>query len=978
METYFLWGSIAVLVLFLLIGMITGLVRGLKRSSLHIIFLVASVIVSFFITKPIVNAVLGIQIPIDGQNVTLNEYIMSMLEESFNFDMSQLETASEFIAQLPTAIASPIIFLLLSLLVYFVFDIIYLIVARISFGKKKKDFKTHKPYRAYGGIVGIVEGFLFLVVLFAPLTSLTKTYDQIAHLPTETAQAQNEGENTSNRLPTLAETLTEVVPTEVDEILTAYNNSVVGKVSYMWGFGDVLFDGLANCNIEGENIEVRKEILSLANIYDDVVVVYNNAIDKNYENIDLTEFRKDLEVFLNNGLFKTVISETLNDIVVNFDSFKESLNLTEVPQVVQDMISDLQTVFSLEDFETYQYLKNDILSIVDTVDIILKNDMISKVQNLQDASMVDILNFIDENSQVVKTVAEDVIGLNLVRDTFNTLVVFASDSFEEMFENNQSLEIALNTNIQDREKMIDDILLAVDQILEINSVVDIASIVESDDILQSIASIENLDSALTTVGQTLDNLREMELLVLPAGDNRPQTVYVLDNILSLYNFDLLGDEVYLTPEAESTTTIDSYEEFFNFIKTPILEIKDLGLLDVLGQETIEFDTILDNVLTGLQENEELLSDILLPFYQLEAMDLKKLVFDNVVNILSDPANTNDLIDFTAVTEEAQIAEKNGVGVWHEELTYIGQTLKALDKDVTIGEQTQSYLDALLGGSELDTVLDALIESENDLEAVLDPVFSSLAFEGLTTQVFDTIDSTIESVLGMSAGTVQTSLENLEETKSNVISTIKTLLGITSSSEELTLQDLGTLLDALKANAYNGGTKDGVFNDVFAAVIYYMTGDDITSTDKFVGQATNDNATDIKIYLDIAETDDFVGYYTVESYADVMAEVNDTLDFATTLSENLSSFTELTLENVDDYFTALKDTINGVVDKTNQEKANMINKLADLIQGNQNRDELLTEQQKTDFGDTILEAIDEDFIGEQAEIGTALKNLLGLQ
>ena len=110
----------------------------------------------------------------------------------------------------------------------------------------------------------------------------------------------------------------------------------------------------------------------------------------------------------------------------------------------------------------------------------------------------------------------------------------------------------------------------------------------------------------------------------------------------------------------------------------------------------------------------------------------------------------------------------------------------------------------------------------------------------------------------------------------------------------------------------------------------------------------------------------------------MAEVNDTLDFATTLSENLSSFTELTLENVDDYFTALKDTINGVVDKTNQEKANMINKLADLIQGNQNRDELLTEQQKTDFGDTILEAIDEDFIGEQAEIGTALKNLLGLQ
>ena len=55
MATIVMWVGIGVLALFLLIGMIAGLIRGLKRSSLHILFLIGSVVLAFFITKDMIN-----------------------------------------------------------------------------------------------------------------------------------------------------------------------------------------------------------------------------------------------------------------------------------------------------------------------------------------------------------------------------------------------------------------------------------------------------------------------------------------------------------------------------------------------------------------------------------------------------------------------------------------------------------------------------------------------------------------------------------------------------------------------------------------------------------------------------------------------------------------------------------------------------------------------------------------------------------
>lgn len=962
-----MWVSIGILVLFLLIGLIAGLVRGLKRSSLHLLFLVVSVVVAFFITKPITNAILGVTIPIDGQNYTISEYIISMIQT--NFDISQFETATEFLERLPNAIVSPIMFILLTLVVFLIFDIIYLIVSRLAFGKKKNDFEKAKPYRAYGGIIGMVEGFLFLFVLFAPLTSLTKTYEDLVQLPpaqTLEVDTNESGEETteSNKMKSIAETLNEIIPSEVSEAILAYNDSVVGKIAGAGGLDNALFDGLSNFEIDGEKIELRKEILTAADVYDDFVVVYNSAIEQNYVSIDLTSLKTNLETFLNNGFFKTVVSDTINDLVVNFETLKEQLNLQELPQIVQDIINDLYTRFTSVDFDTYEYLKHDILSIVDVADELFKSGLISKFENINTEDMLtSVLSLISENSLSIKKIAQDVLQLNLVDDTFETLGEFASEAISENLQNDQGLEIALNTNIENKEQMIDDILQAVDEFISINEKVDISAMMQAENPIEYLSNLDDLENVLTQLGTTLDNLRTLEIIVLPAnGETRPNDVYVLDNILTLYNFNLLGDEVYLTPKAETTTKLDTYTKFINFVKTPILELQKIDLSN-LG-EGGDFDALLDSVLTGLEENPNLLSDMLLPIYQLKALNLNEL-FNQLVDQLGSEENTNGLISIDKIKEDAAVAEKNGVMVWDEELKYLGEVLISLNKG-SVGADNQTYLKALLSGTtEMEDVLNAMIE-DNVLSETLDPVFSARAFEGLTNQIFDMIDKSISEITGVQP---DTSLTNLKSEKAEVVEIISNLLSTVTGDADLTLEQLGSIMDELKVNAYNDGAKDGVFNEIFANIIWYMTGENITQNPSYETDPTNDFFKDVKGYLGVSGTD---GYYTYASYEQTLSELDGVIDFATALADSVKDIT-LSNETIVDYVTNIKGVIDGMTDKTEEEIVETINDLKHLIDTSESRDSLLSQEDKTQYGDSIKLAI-ETVYGTESEIGTALKLL----
>ncbi len=967
MNTIVFWASIAVLALFLIVGFFIGMIRGLKRSSLHLLFFVVSVVVALLVTKTVTDAILKITITSEGVEYTLSEYIINAVET--NVDLSNFATAETFLNNLPKAIVSPILFMLLTLVSNGIFDIIYLIVARLSFGKKKNDFKAHKPFRAYGALIGLVEGFMFMILLFAPLTSLTQTYAEIAELE-ENSQTQVQTlENNSEELKTIGQSISEIFPKEVNDIILAYNQSAVGKIASAGGIDNALFDYMSTVEIDGEKIEFRKEVVSMTSIYDEFVSVYNKAKAGKFSEIDLTNFKTAMEEFLDKGLFKKVISDTVNDLIVKFDTVKGDLGLENLPQTAQDIISDLYEVFSDESFSTYEYIKHDILKIVDVFDEIFKGDLITKFNDVDTTKFENIMNVVGENEESVKAVADNIFNLNLVRDGFNTVGKLLSDQIEQAFENEDGIEVGVNLNIENKDQMIKDALDAVKAFIDLNKKISISELFSSTDIIETLTSVNSIQEVLVSIGTTFDKIRNLNILILPEEEGvRTEKVYVFDNILKIYGAELLGDEVYWEEKNPiGKTTLSTYENFFEFISQPIDYAKTLGLTD-FGKEGVTFDSILDRVLMGLARDENLFVGVVLPFYQLNALDLKTIVFEEIIDQISENVSLPDLDD---------IKKEDDYQTWKKELGLIGKALNILNRG-SVEEKT--YLKYLIQGDiDLEKLMKAMISdkigTESVLSKMLEPVLSAKTFKKLSKEIFDEIDSSISELTGSTISTfpakTDLSVFDNKDVRTKTISTIEKLLDITlnndlSSKNENALSLYGKVLEILRVDAYNNGEKNGVFNEIFTHVIWYLTGDNISSdANKFNGLTPNENAEDIKKYIGITNVQD---YYTYEDFEEIMIEIQDVIDFADTLETGLKGYN---ISATKAYAEQVQKLIDAM-DKTEAQKIEIFNNMKKML--SVKNESLLSDEDHTTYDTTLTSAINEVYSTASTDFRKALIEL----
>lgn len=954
MTTIIFWASVGILVLALLIGFLTGLVRGLKRSAVHIAFLVGSVVVAFLITKVVTKAILGITLPLDDGKYTVSEYILNMISKSF--DISAFDSASAFITNLPNAVLAPIVFLLLCLVVYWLFDIAYLITARLVFGKKKEDFKEHKPYRAFGAIIGLFEGIMMVILIFGPISSLTSTYKEltVASEVSTSANATSEG-----GMKTISEYAHDALPSQVDDIILTWDKSVCGKLPKLFGLDDALFDGLSSFKVKGQKIVFRKEVTNFAHAYDDFVDIYNKAKQKQYTSINFADFKKTLNKVLDGNLFEVVLSDTFETLILDYEKLKADLSLS-FPEMVDEIFYELHGAFSDAAFNCAQYLKEDILKVVDVAESVFANDLINKYNSLENKKdFVDIMQFVSDNNSAVGKIANNVMSLNLIEDSFNVLINKASNEVAKVFEDKE-YEVKLNTAIDNISDTIDGVLDAVNGIVGLNEYIDFSEILSTDDIVETLTSVEDIQATMQRIGSVFDTIRGIDILVVKDAGGEP--TYMFDNILKNFGVDLLGDEVYLTLDAVEKTKLDTYTKFFGFLAQPIDFAKDLGFTD-FGKEGVVFDEILDEVLFVLKyEDSKLLTKIVMPFYQLSAMDLKGLVFDNIVENLRDNVS---ILSFD------KLIELNDYYVWVEEFNNIGETLNLLntgkkaDGTSEIEGYNDTYIKYLISeSSDLEKAMKAMLDN-NRLGGILDKVFSARVFENLTTDVFNILDDSVKDLTGTTGLVLSTDLTNLKETKENTIATIEGILDVVLSEGEISISDYGKVLQLLKVNASNGGSKDGVFNNVFVNIIWYLTGDDLTTEKIFASYTPHEDAKDIKAFLDATD------YYAEElDFEVLMAKVESAIDLAKKIDQNVD-FTissSNTIENIVDGIS------NSISDMTEEEKVKAIENLDSLLKSKS--EDLLDSTYGQEEKEELVTAIDNKF-GSSSEVGAALKNLLGI-
>lgn len=955
MATYFLWGSIGLIVVLLLVGFLVGMYRGLKRTSLHILFVLVSVVIAFFVTRPITNAILNVNINYEGSLITISDYIVRMISENV-VDLSHFDSASEFIKQLPGAIASPIVFIVVMLVMFLIFEIIYLITARISFGSKKKDFSTNKPHRLPGGFIAMAETFMFFLVLFAPITSLTHTYEEIV-------TSSSSSSTSETVMPTLGEELSSAIPPKVNEAILSFNDSAFGAICSAGGFDDALFDGLSDVKIDGEKINVRYEIVTLAGAYDDVATFVNEVSANNFETLNFAPLKASVTEIVKNNLFKTVITDTLKDFIVNFDTLKEELALTDIPNEVVEIIHDLQAKMT-EGFDFYTYLSSDILDVLDIADSVITNGVLEEYMALENVGAEEILNLVVNNDETVSTSLKNALTLNLVSDTLPRLLELLSSELQKNFENAEN--IGLNTTLtrEDMESMVDSLMSIATELKTLNDQNDIFGLIESEDIVDSILNLNDIGGVLDGLGGVLDEAHSLKIL----NFERESVSYnTLDGIMESMGFILLGDDVHVNGTLD---TIDTYSDFFNHIKTPILSIKEAGLTDILNENT-DFDAILDIIKTEVQTDSEFLAKLLMPFYDLDktsfnGQTLKAMVFDTVIDQLS--ANLDGFIKL----DEGEDTYEN----YYAKLASIGELLGELSSNsITVtedsGEVTYDYFDYILLDNADYFALISDMQKKNVIENILTLLFENNMYSPLYGKLFPQIDSELGGITGV---TPTTDYSNIAEKSEAYIEVIKALLDVINdesmNSEEITdkLPVIGKVLDTLKVSA-----DSGVFDDVFVNIIWYLTGDVIDENPIYVGQQANSEYERIKEYLGVTEV--ATGYYEIASYEEIMNEIVSVIELADRLSTDLGEIDIESPEGVSNFVSTFKQTIDELYGDDITSATKVIGNASKLT------NDLLTGDEVSEYGDAIASAIDiafkSDVSDENRELANAIKVLLGV-
>ena len=955
MATYFLWGSIGLIVVLLLVGFLVGMYRGLKRTSLHILFVLVSVVIAFFVTRPITNAILNVNINYEGSLITISDYIVRMISENV-VDLSHFDSASEFIKQLPGAIASPIVFIVVMLVMFLIFEIIYLITARISFGSKKKDFSTNKPHRLPGGFIAMAETFMFFLVLFAPITSLTHTYEEIVTSSSSLSTSETV-------MPTLGEELSSAIPPKVHEAILSFNDSAFGAICSAGGFDDALFDGLSDVKIDGEKINVRYEIVTLAGAYDDVATFVNEVSANNFETLNFAPLKASVTEIVKNNLFKTVITDTLKDFIVNFDTLKEELALTDIPNEVVEIIHDLQAKLT-EGFDFYTYLSSDILDVLDIADSVITNGVLEEYMALENVGAEEILNLVVNNDETVSTSLKNALTLNLVSDTLPRLLELLSSELQKNFENAEN--IGLNTTLtrEDMESMVDSLMSIATELKTLNDQNDIFGLIESEDIVDSILNLNDIGGVLDGLGGVLDEAHSLKIL----NFERESVSYnTLDGIMESMGFILLGDDVHVNGTLD---TIDTYSDFFNHIKTPILSIKEAGLTDILNENT-DFDAILDIIKTEVQTDSKFLAKLLMPFYDLDQTSfndqtLKAMVFDTVIDQLS--ANLDGFIKL----DEGEDTYEN----YYAKLASIGELLGELSSNSTTvtedsGEVTYDYFDYIMLDNADYFALISDMQKKNVIENILTLLFENNMYSPLYGKIFPQIDSELGGITGV---TPTTDYSNIAEKSEAYIEVIKALLDVINdesmNSEEITdkLPVIGKVLDTLKVSA-----DSGVFDDVFVNIIWYLTGDVIDENPIYVGQQANSEYERIKEYLGVTEV--ATGYYEIASYEEIMNEIVSVIELADRLSTDLGEIDIESPEGVSNFVSTFKQTIDELYGDDITSATKVIGNASKLT------NDLLTGDEVSEYGDAIASAIDiafkSDVSDENRELANAIKVLLGV-
>ena len=792
-----------VFVVILVSGFFVGFWRGLKKSTANLVISIVGAIIAFFITPVITNAIMGINIDYNGQTTSLGQMIVIAIKE--NPDIANIinnnPNLEAFFANLPSAVANTIVFILLMIAIEIVIYIIYRIFACFFFKTKEGE----KKHRLFGGLVGLAKTFVITLFAFMPLAGLigvlnTYTYSDtyiIESVATYSEEQVDNGDKSGEN-----GILGEYVPDQVVQVIRGFEDNMLTKICGIFGLDNATFDYLSKFQIENENIYIRQELEDYYKIADFALQV-SKEDNLKFSNIDYDKVEISINNVVDNGLFKTVVCDLVADILVNYENYP-FISDNQSFQEYSDVINEIGKNLSLHEDEEkgYQiYFTNDINQIFATFKTLGQNGIIDQIISLEDKSIENVLNVLtnEQNSEKFEQSINSLLKVNLIRDGIEPIVQRGVD---EILEGSDKIDVDTSSwTEQDWTDLSSSLVNVVNDYSKISNQIDLNTLLSDATILLDKQANYNINEILTSTGSLIDEIRSIKLFKNAQGQS------IFDKYLTDNNISLPQETIY--DSLGQTVEIKNYKQMFEFIAPSLTELRDSNLYDIIssGGDSTTMMTNLASLLS-IEGNDDLLSKILLPLQQIEP--IKSIINENLSSL------SNDIVDFSNLTTYQD---------WKDDYKYITEMIISLNEKSV---DNQTYLEIALSG-DIDNLLNNL--TDEDVDVILKPILYAKSTNVFKQNLINNVKEVLDNLTSPAMSNIDISSITLKEGEKEdqtqeICNVFKNFIKLNKIYQDgNTLKDLdktvlASLFTSMQQNAYRtenseeGLQEIGLFNGAF--------------------------------------------------------------------------------------------------------------------------------------------------------------------
>lgn len=418
--------SIALTVLLLVTivyGFLGGLIKGLKKSTLRFFVLLVFIALAVLLTSTVSKSLLNAQVTINGATMSISKFITDFVTE--NEVIADLYNSSpnlaQFVNSLPLIVLNLVVFSVLVLIGNLLSYIVYLILAKILFKKKKEtnsklNYKKElvlpgekeKKHRLLGGVVGCIQALTLMFVTLIPISGIMSTISDLSNSTSaNVAYAQTEMTPTSKLI-------NENLPKEVLDVVNVYESSFIGKVASVGNLDNLCFDTITTIKVGENKIAIRRELNYVATIYDNVAfLVEFDFKNGNLEDLDFDKIEKAIDALFNSGILQSLLPEVAEWAVNDITSENPTIKME-----VSDYVLEIYRLFADElnsSNDKFLTLKTNIYSIFN----VAKSTCESGIADILLAEKIDYNKLYDvlthEDREVLETILDNLLNVNLLK-----------------------------------------------------------------------------------------------------------------------------------------------------------------------------------------------------------------------------------------------------------------------------------------------------------------------------------------------------------------------------------------------------------------------------------------------------------------------------------------------------------------------------------------------------------------------------------